>query len=350
MTTTTTTPPPSPPTPMEKHRKALQAQSIRCLRNHSAASLRSSLDGQELGCEKLKALVEKFKLTVENDDKVEETATTSDSDSSTTEEEGETSPAKAAAPAVSTTIATNEQVRSKLLNRLGIQSTAVVQQPEANPRRAADIPRQPSFELPLNDAGDFENWESRKLVKQQQQNRNPFSFFGQNNNNDKKSDDAVSNVTDSVHSSVSAGGEAKENNETLQETTTAAVAETTTSDNDKTDTVEDQQDAAPPPPKRVHFHATVKAHPIPSHTVYSKRIKSTIWSSAQELEENVARNCYEFEAENWSFEDVVDEDEMIWYHGQWVHPVHFVDFSLDSSTGRKKSLSTKANSEAAEKQ
>lgn len=343
---TTTSAPPSPPTPMEKHRKVLQAQSIRCLRNHSAASLRSSLDGQELGSEKLKALVEKFKLDVENDDKdsnvssVDEETATSDSDSSGAEEEEgeeETMPASKATPVVVAAVATNEQVRSKLLSRLGIQSTTVVQQPEANPRRI-DIPRLPSFELPLNDAGDFENWESRKLKKQ----RNPFNFFGQNNN-DKNSDD-VSNVTDSVDSSVSAGGETKENNETLQETTTTAAAATTATsgDDDKTDTVEDQGTAQPPPKKRVHFHATVKAHSIPSHTVYSKRMKSTIWSSAQELEENVARNCYEFEAENWNFEDVVDEDDMIWYHGQWVHPVHFVDFPSDST----RKTSSKANSEA----
>ena len=39
-----------------------------------------------------------------------------------------------------------------------------------------------------------------------------------------------------------------------------------------------------PPHKGVRFHDTVKAHSIPSHTVYSKRIKQTIWSSAQELE------------------------------------------------------------------
>ena len=340
---TTINAPPSPPTPMEKHRKALQAQSIRCLRNHSAASLRSSLDGQELGSEKLKALVEKFKLDVENDDKdsnissVEEETATSDSDSSGAEEEEETMPAAKATPAVVAAVATNEQVRSKLLSRLGIQSTTVVQQPEANPRRV-DIPRLPSFELPLNDAGDFENWESRKLKKQ----RNPFNFFGLNDN-DKKSDD-LSNVTDSVDLSVSAGGETKENNETLQETTTTAAAATATSDDDdKTDTVEDQVTTQPPPPKKgVRFDATVKAHSIPSHTVYSKRMKSTIWSSAQELEENVARNCYEFEAENWNFEDVVDEDEMIWYHGQWVHPVHFVDFHSDST---RKTSST-ADSEA----
>ena len=99
--------------------------------------------------------------------------------------------------------------------------------------------------------------------------------------------------------------------------------------------------APPPPPKGVRFVTTVKAHPIPSHTVYSKRMKQTIWSSAQELEENVARNCYEFEAENWNFDDVADDEDMIWYHGQWVHPVHFADFpssnqhhpSLSSSSG-----------------
>ena len=288
------------------HRKALQAQSIRSLRTHSAASLRSTIDGEELGSEKLKALVAKFKQDVENqrqdnskdgdnkdkhDEEEEE-----DSESSTclsSEADEEVVKGSTVVSAANKTVATNEQVRSKLLNRLGIQSAVV--QPEANPRRLA-IPREPSYELPLNDAGEFENWDNRKLLR-----RNPFSFFSQKS----------SSATDSVDSaSVGGGGETQENQD---------------KDGD------DMAAPAPLPKRRVHFQATVKAHPIPSHSVYSKRMKQTIWSSAQELEENVARNCYEFEAENWNFDNVVDEDDMIWYHGQWVHPVHFADFGFSAS-------------------
>ena len=162
------------------HRKALQAQPIRSLRTHSAASLRSSLDGEELGSEKLKALVEKFKHDVEqqgNDDDDDddkdhtnlsiEDDSDDDDDDKSDESTTESAPPRAAVAATTraAVVATNEQVRSKFINRLGIQSSVVP--PEANPRRAA-IPREPSYELPLNDAADFEDsnyWDKRKLIR-----------------------------------------------------------------------------------------------------------------------------------------------------------------------------------------
>lgn len=312
----------------------MQAQSIRSLRRHSGtASLRSSLDGQELGCEKLKALVEKFKLEVEqeddkNNDKdnnstVSESTTEEQEDDSVEEEEQVTASVKpAASSAISTAVVTNEQVRSKLLNRLGIQNASIVVLPEANPRPPTTV-APPSFDLPLNDAGDYENWQNRKLTTTKK-TKNPFAFFAPRSDSNVTEDS--SKQSSSSSSSDAMGGEAKENQETttnLEETTEATA-------------VEQGESLSPSNNKKsVHFHATVKAHSIPSHKVYSKRIKQTIWSSAAELEENVARNCYEFEAENWNFDDVVDDEDMVWYHGQWVHPVHFVDFPWPTSSTKK---------------
>uniref|UniRef100_A0A7S3LBV7 Uncharacterized protein n=1 Tax=Amphora coffeiformis TaxID=265554 RepID=A0A7S3LBV7_9STRA len=75
--------------------------------------------------------------------------------------------------------------------------------------------------------------------------------------------------------------------------------------------------------RSVHFNPSVVVHPIPLHTAYSKRIKDTVWTSVSEMEENVARNCLEFAAENWDAAQVVEDQDMVVYHGELVHPVHF---------------------------
>jgi hypothetical protein len=99
----------------------------------------------------------------------------------------------------------------------------------------------------------------------------------------------------------------------------------------------------------VEFDNKIIIHPIPSHKVYSNRIKQTIWTGAEELNDNVARNSLEFSYEDWNAANVVDEDSgLIWYtynstssssssnsphhgvvggtpSGEWVHPVHFLD-------------------------
>ena len=201
--TTMTSSSTSSPCPIRK--AFIQAQSIRSLRAHSSASLRSSLDGEELGSEKLQALVAKFKHDVEEQDEKDDNHTslslTDDDDDEDDDEDSQDQQDEAAAQkdddartkattttstTTTATVATNEQVRSKLLNRLGIQSTTTGVQREANPQKASI--RQPSYELPLNDAGDYENWNQRKLVR-----RSPFSFFSSSSGvTDDSADDSES--------------------------------------------------------------------------------------------------------------------------------------------------------------
>ena len=77
------------------------------------------------------------------------------------------------------------------------------------------------------------------------------------------------------------------------------------------------------PQRHVHFNVSVTVHPIPLHTAYSRRIRQTVWTSAAEMEENVARNCLEFAAEQWDWRQVLEDEDMRLYHGELVHPVHF---------------------------
>jgi hypothetical protein len=82
--------------------------------------------------------------------------------------------------------------------------------------------------------------------------------------------------------------------------------------------------------RTLQFDGKVRIHPIPSHKVYSNRVKQTIWTCADELNFNVARNSLEFSYEDWNADNVVDEESgLIWYsHGVgWVHPVHFLDLA-----------------------
>jgi len=76
---------------------------------------------------------------------------------------------------------------------------------------------------------------------------------------------------------------------------------------------------------RVRFSEVVEVVNIPSHTEYSNRIKLQYWSDAKEISEMAYRNFLEFESEGWNWENVLEEDEMIFCQetGGLVHPIHF---------------------------
>lgn len=77
-------------------------------------------------------------------------------------------------------------------------------------------------------------------------------------------------------------------------------------------------------PGSVSFDASVKVHPIPARSDYSKRMRCVMWTSNMEIQQNAARNSLEFAAEEWDVEKVVEDKDMIIYEGERVHPIHFV--------------------------
>jgi hypothetical protein len=78
----------------------------------------------------------------------------------------------------------------------------------------------------------------------------------------------------------------------------------------------------------VCFDASVRVHPIPARSDYSKRMRSVMWISNTEIQQNAARNSLEFAAEQWDVAKVVEDDGMVLYAGERVHPIHFVPESI----------------------
>jgi hypothetical protein len=72
----------------------------------------------------------------------------------------------------------------------------------------------------------------------------------------------------------------------------------------------------------VQFDGDVIVQPIASHKAYSKRIKRTLWTSAEELSDHVHRNTAEFMAEGMDWKTVLEDDDMYMdaKTGELIHP------------------------------
>jgi hypothetical protein len=74
----------------------------------------------------------------------------------------------------------------------------------------------------------------------------------------------------------------------------------------------------------VSFHPSVCVHMIPNRSVYSDRIRGSLWTHPLEMQQNVARNSLEFAAEGWDWTKVAEDEDMVICGGEQIHPVHFV--------------------------
>lgn len=60
----------------------------------------------------------------------------------------------------------------------------------------------------------------------------------------------------------------------------------------------------------VKFDTDVLVQPIPSHRQFSKRIKRTLWTNREELQDMAHRNTVEYQAEGWDPSRVLEDDDM----------------------------------------
>jgi hypothetical protein len=76
--------------------------------------------------------------------------------------------------------------------------------------------------------------------------------------------------------------------------------------------------------QKIVFVDEVEVLPIPTRYEYSDRIKSRIWSNRYELQENAERNALEFAAEGWNWRNVTEDEGMYIcsVSGELVHPIH----------------------------
>ncbi|GMH65380.1 hypothetical protein TrLO_g12702 [Triparma laevis f. longispina] len=85
--------------------------------------------------------------------------------------------------------------------------------------------------------------------------------------------------------------------------------------------------------KRISFSTAVSVLPIPLRTEYSTRASSLMWSSASSLWENAARNALEFGAEGWNWKECLEDERMIYWRNEKVHPVHFINSAGNEHVG-----------------
>ena len=76
--------------------------------------------------------------------------------------------------------------------------------------------------------------------------------------------------------------------------------------------------------KVVSFEAKVICRDIPSHRVYSDRLKNTIWTAREEYNESTRRNLIEYMSEGCNPNGVIEEQHFVRHNDQLIHPSHFV--------------------------
>ena len=76
---------------------------------------------------------------------------------------------------------------------------------------------------------------------------------------------------------------------------------------------------------KISFKETVDVICIPTRYEYSPEMRSQLWSSIHEINENAARNTIEFASEGWDWRNVTLDNDM--RHcpstGAYIHPIHF---------------------------
>jgi len=86
------------------------------------------------------------------------------------------------------------------------------------------------------------------------------------------------------------------------------------------------------PKSSVSFLNSVDVRIIPNKDQYSQRIRKYLWNTPKELADNKERNAIEFQAENWDWQQAIDEDQFFTCSttGDKIHPahVHWLDYVM----------------------
>ena len=88
------------------------------------------------------------------------------------------------------------------------------------------------------------------------------------------------------------------------------------------------------PRRKVSFDSTVKATTIPSRSSYSKRVRTKLWSSSEDIVNNAIRNEFEFAFDGNDWRKIREEKDFISVapsSDEKLHPAHFYGWSRSTS-------------------
>ncbi|KAL3934577.1 MAG: hypothetical protein SGARI_003326 [Bacillariaceae sp.] len=183
----------------------------------------------------------------------------------------------------------SQEIRSRLLSRLGIYDNSGISSPQAQPMTAAQHRRVRILR------GMGVGYTTFKSPPDGSAVRKPLNGV------------VPSKEPLKVHSEDSMEEETKEMTDNNNSIATAAS---------------DDDDSKKKKTTRIAFQNEVDVLPIPTRHEYSDRIKSRIWSNRHELQENAERNAVEFAAEGWNWRTVTEDEGMYICSasGELVHP------------------------------
>mmetsp|Transcript_12760 Transcript_12760/g.19331 ORF Transcript_12760/g.19331 Transcript_12760/m.19331 type:complete len:265 (-) Transcript_12760:624-1418(-) len=229
-----------------------------------------------------------------------------------------------------TTSRSKDQVRSRLLNNLGIFNGAVDNAP--NPAIARKIkiiramglggvipPKPRSHHHHQKKASSngqtvtVDNENVRPKINFSQITHEPLKYKEEDDDIQVKvaANSSLSNSNSSLNTSTSHSNSNGNNNNSNN-------GSSTSSNGDKNDPNKKPQR------RKICFNDSVSVAHIPMRSEYSDRVRSRMWSNRYEIHENATRNAIEFQAEGWDWRSVVTDEGMFvcTYSGELIHPVH----------------------------
>lgn len=193
----------------------------------------------------------------------------------------------------------SERIRNNLMFKLGVEPDRAHAAPQ-QPREVSILGHVKVTTEPLK----YEDEEDEDAANTQPSEPWTFSsLFGGNTQQRSPAESDDENVKNEVPQSPP-----------LSSTPPSDDAESTT----------DSSKGSASPERKLHFNEEVQVCLIPKKEEYSSRIRSHLWTNAEELAINAHRNSVEFASEGWDWRNVMEDENM--YRclstNELIHPVH----------------------------
>lgn len=246
-------------------------------------------------------------------------------------------PRKIIMPITSKVTRNQNQVRSRLLNNLGIFNAPNAAAPNPAIERKMKIIRAmglggviPPKPQTSENVGVLDENKIRAKIDFNNITKEPLKFKEIEIGTSKTSSGTNSNHSSRASSPLMDGGDHAINthlqvspeqvSQSLSGTSTAIGAVAGSSPSSNASSMQSKTSFR----KRITFNNDVCVAQIPMRNEYSDRVRSRLWSNRFEIHENATRNAIEFQAEGWDWRSVVEDEGMFvcTSSGELIHPVH----------------------------